>query len=174
MMLILLLSCIWIGADGTLSLLGNSYIFTDQTYITDPQAGERNRGVYAKQYGPFGDDLVLALGNRDLHLIRGHSHEPHSSHRVKRYQSVNEYSAKPPKFGSSISINNKVSIRNEWYRKVQIPEKRSSKHSGFRERTQKQSRNAKSSYRRLKTMGSHRNRKFYLVNSFQRPSKTMR
>ena len=37
------------------------------------------------QYGPFGDDLVQALGNRDLHLIRGqvlgHSHEPHSSHR---------------------------------------------------------------------------------------------
>ena len=94
--------------------------------------------------------------------------------RVKRYQSVNEYSAKTPTFESFISINNRVSTRNEWYRNVQMPEKRSSKHSSFREKTEKQSGNIKFSFKRLKTMGSHRNGKFYLVNSFQRRSKTMR
>merc|ERR1712018_458793 len=45
-----------------ISILGNKFINTDFKYRTDPSAGLRNRGEYARQFGHRGELLVEELG----------------------------------------------------------------------------------------------------------------
>merc|ERR1712001_490879 len=45
-----------------ISILGNKFINTDFKYRTDPSAGLRNRGEFARQFGHRGELLVEELG----------------------------------------------------------------------------------------------------------------
>ena len=55
-----------------LPIFGNQYLITEYKYPTDSRAGLRNRGQYARQFGPGGEDLIEQLG-------RGH-HPGHGLH----------------------------------------------------------------------------------------------
>merc|ERR1712210_241465 len=59
----LVLLCLQLtSASAPLSLFGSSYLFTEYKYPVDPGAGQRNRAEYARQYGPFGEELIRSLG----------------------------------------------------------------------------------------------------------------
>merc|ERR1711936_908677 len=50
------------SAVAPLSLFGSSYLFSEHKYPVDPGAGHRNRAEYARQYGPFGEELIREFG----------------------------------------------------------------------------------------------------------------
>merc|ERR1711863_198223 len=59
----LVLLCLQLtSASAPLSLFGSSYLFTEYKYPVDPGAGHRNRAEYARQYGPFGEELIREFG----------------------------------------------------------------------------------------------------------------
>merc|ERR1712203_9686 len=59
----LVLLCLQLtSASAPLSLFGSSYLFSEYKYPVDPGAGQRNRAEYARQYGPFGEELIREFG----------------------------------------------------------------------------------------------------------------
>merc|ERR1712037_845366 len=79
------------SASAPLSLFGSSYLFTEYKYPVDPGAGHRNRAEYARQYGPFGEELIREFG---LGHHPGHGLE--NRQKPKLDKNVSTFLLRPP------------------------------------------------------------------------------